>query len=275
MNLRDRIAQDLDRTDQVGPDIARLTAQARSRGKRLALLRRAAATGGTLVALTIGAVLVASPWNNPRAGTEGTVATDPATHATSPSPRPSSPVRAEDETGPATARGAAAALVSALSDVTDSPTSDYVGQGPRAELGDSDYYAQIRLEDDGGPANVEINVQFDGGFIGGCSETMDECRSARLPDGATITSYVLTGDKAPGDIRSVAELVRADGVRVVVAATNSITRPGVGTYVTRPEPSLTGDQIRSIALQEYWNEELPAVFLEAGKTLEPFRAAAS
>lgn len=271
MNLHDRIAQDLDRTDRAGPDIARLTAHARSRGRRLTLLRRAAATGVTLATIAIGGVvLVASPWDDGRSSTEGTVATDP----TDPTD-PTAPVSAEPGTGPATARGAVAALVSALGDVTDAPTSAYVGQDPRAELGDRDYYAQVRLEDDGGPANVEINVQFDGGFSGGCTETMDECRSVRLPGGSTITSYVLTGDKTPGDIRSIAELVRADGVRVVVAATNSITRPGVGTYVTRPEPPLTSDQIRSIAQQDYWDEELPVVFLDAGATLEPFRAAAS
>lgn len=268
MNLHDRIAQDLDRTDRAGPDIARLTARARSRGRRLTLLRRAAATGVTLATIAIGGVvLVASPWDDGRSSTEGTVATDPTD--------PTAPVSAEPGTGPATARGAVAALVSALGDVNDAPTSSYVGQDPRAELGDRDYYAQVRLEDDGGPANVEINVQFDGGFSGGCTETMDECSSTRLPDGATITSYVRTGDKTRGDIRSVAELVRADGVRVVVAATNSITRPGVGTYVTRPEPPLTGDQIRSIAQQDYWDEELPVAFLDAGATLEPFRAAAS
>jgi hypothetical protein len=274
MNLHDRIACDLDRTDRPGPDIARVTAGARAQGRRLTLFRRATAAGGTLAVLAIGGtVLLTTPLGAGSPGTEASVASDP-TPPLDPAPT-SPPMAAGPETEPATGRAAVAALLASIEKVTDAPTTGYYGQDPLPEYDSADYYAQVELDDGEGAANVEINVQFDGGYDGGCLTTMDDCRSQQLPDGGTLTTYMVTGDKSLGDLRSIAELVRPDGVRVVVAATNSVTRPGAPIQITRSAPPLTPNQISGIARENYWNEELPSAFLVAGKELQPFRLATS
>lgn len=275
MNLHDRIAHDLDRTDRPGPDIARITAGARAQGRRLKVLRRATAVGGTLAVLAVGggAILLTTPLGTGSSGVEASVASDP----TAPTdPTQTAPVMTTGpETGPATGRAAVVALLTSIEKITDAPTSGYYGQDPLPEYDSADYYAQVELDDGNGVANVQVNVQFDGGFGGGCVTTMDSCRSQQLPNGATLTTYTVAGDKSPGDTRSIAELVRTDGVRVVVAATNSITRPGSPIQVTRSMPPLTRSQISDIAREDYWNEELPSAFLDAGERLRAFRLATS
>lgn len=280
MNLHDQLARDLARHDATGPDIAALTGAARREGQRLARRRQSASVVGSalLVLVIAGVTLGVDPGEG---GRSDVVAPPVATDGTPPDPSsptvaPSTAAGPGAETGPATARGAVAALISALGEVSGAATSGYYGQDPLPQYDSLDYYAMVQLNDGAGAADVGINVQFlDGVPTGGCPVAAGGCRiEVQSWTGGQFAFYEVTGDKGPEDVRRVVELVRTDGVRVVATSSNSVDRPDGSTELTRSDPPLTYGQLRDIVEQGYWGADLPQSFLRAGQKLEPFKTAA-
>lgn len=273
MDLHDRLAADLERRHPTGPDLAGLTSAARLNGRRLTRRRRLAVVGGALAALAVGAVGIAALPTETGGVPDPPSAADRANEPPTPTPPPTADAR--EETAPATARSAVAALLSAIGEVSDGATGGYFGQAPLPQYDSLDYYAQMLLDDGGGLADVGLNVQLDGGFTAGCAEVVAAgCRSERLPDGGVLAFYEVRDEKTVGEVRRVVELVREDGVRVVASATNTIGPPGEPARVTRTVPPLTYAELRAVVAQDYWGEELPVAFLEAGEGLRPFEVAA-
>lgn len=269
MNLHDQLARDLDRHAPRALDVADLTSAARLGGRRIQRRRRlAGAAGGALAVLAVGGLAWGGVPGDPGGRDGGTeVASDRS--PLDPSAVPDSVV----DTGPATARGAVAALVAALGEVSAAETSGYYGQDPLPEYGDLDYFAMVQLDDGDGAADVGLNVQLDGAAAGGCAAAGPNCRSESQADGGRLSFYEVVGDKGPRDVRRVVELVSADGVRVLASATNGVDRPGGQAEITREAPPLTYGQLRHVVEQDYWGAELPQPFLEAGEELEPFEPA--
>ncbi|KQV16627.1 hypothetical protein [Kitasatospora sp. Root107] len=113
---------------------------------------------------------------------------------------------------------------------------------------DMDGYANFTVKDAKGASLVEINVQ-------------DWRRDLAQPSGSVISGQYANGQaladgsrvvesqegKNPG--RWIVEVLRADGLRVVVAAYNS---GGLQQAATRQTPVLTTEQLRAIALSPEW-----------------------
>jgi hypothetical protein len=91
-----------------------------------------------------------------------------------------------------------------------------------------------------GVSVVGINVQFHGQFVSRCvPEDLQQadCEEATLPNGDKLTTYTETipGQDGMG-VRRVADLLRADGVRIAISATNGFQLPKGGWDITRPQP---------------------------------------
>ena len=154
-------------------------------------------------------------------------------------------------------------------------TSDYFGQPPIApEAGFSgDYYAQLVFDDGAGAGEVGLNVQFGMGFVSTCenSSWAVRCRSRALPGGGRLTTYDEESAAAGGThVRRVADLLRADGVRVVVSASNGFDLSANQYDVRRPEPAFTVEQLAAIVRLDFSGDTLPGRYLEAGEQLRPF-----
>ncbi len=156
-------------------------------------------------------------------------------------------------------------------------TSDYFGQSsgpPEAGVSSGDYYAQLVFDDGAGAGEVGLNVQFDGGFVSTCEESTWAvwCRSRVLPEGGRLTTY---GEESPAaggtHVRRVADLLRPDGVRVVVSASNGFDLSANRYDVRRPEPAFTVAQLVTVVRRGFWGHTLPGRYLEAGEQLRPFR----
>jgi hypothetical protein len=266
---RERLARELDRHPHAALDLDRLVVSARTRGTVVRRRRRAAVTAGVAALLAVGAVGVVSALPEPTTESRQQVADDPTP---TPTPTPSDTPPPAPQDGPATARGAVAALDWAVRQQVAGTTSDYFGQPPEPELEGfgRDYYAQLVFDDGGGAGEVGLNVQFAIGFVGTCENSSwgVDCESRALPGGGRITTY---DDVSGAHVRRVADLHRADGVRVVVSASNGFDLGGNEYDVRRSEPAFTADQLAAVVQAEFWGETLPTRFLEAGERLRPFR----
>ncbi|BFV61047.1 hypothetical protein KCMC57_up61510 [Kitasatospora sp. CMC57] len=122
------------------------------------------------------------------------------------------------------------------------------GLAPADTNTDTDGYANFAINDGKGASLVEINVQ-------------DWRQDLAQPSGSTISGQYANGQVLPDGSRLVesqegqnpghwtAEVLRADGLRVVVIAYNS---GGLGQAATRQTPVLTTEQLKAIALSPEW-----------------------
>ncbi len=269
---REQLARDLDRRSPA-LDVDRLTTGARREGTTLRRRRRLLAVAGTVAALTVGTVGVVATLPDAAPQSRDQVAAGPTT---TPSPPPPPATTTEAPPGPATARGAVAALDWALRQAVPGTTSDYFGQpsNPPQDGSSGDYYAQLVFDDGAGAGEVGLNVQFDGGFVSSCEESTwaVRCRSRALPGGGRLTTYDEESPAAGGThVRRVADLLRPDGVRVVVSASNGFDLSANRYDVRRPEPAFTVAQLAAVVRRGFWGHTLPGRYLEAGEQLRPFR----
>lgn len=143
--------------------------------------------------------------------------------------------------------------------------------------------------DDGG-GRVEVGVSYSSatpGDLGPCHDpdpSQVSCTAQSLPDGSRLylSEYVGDVEPRPGDVwqwpallRS-AYFIRADGRLVIVDVRNNLAP---GTYYgapklppTRPDLSLTRDQLAAIAQSPLWQDTVPISIAEAGRRL-PLRGA--
>ena len=270
---RDQLARDLDER-AVPLDVDRLAATARHEGGALRRRRRLATAAGSVAVLAVVAAGVTAALPD-GSRSSGPLAADP----TSPTATPSAVTPPASEPGAATARGAVAALDWALQEELGGTTSDYFGQPPSGLPGfGHDYYAQLVFDDGGGVGEVGLNVQFGMDFVSTCANSswVVRCSSRALPGGGRLTTYDEESPAAGGPhIRRVADLRRADGVRVVVSASNGFDLSANRYDVRRAEPAFTTEQLAAVVQHAFWGDTLPARFLEAGEQLEPFREESS
>ncbi|MDI2130805.1 hypothetical protein [Yinghuangia seranimata] len=113
------------------------------------------------------------------------------------------------------------------------------------------------IADDGrGESDVEINVQNGMGNVAGdltscATRGLDAkaCTVTTLPDGSTLVLIKQLNEKGGKAVVWTADMVTTAGFRVVVSAVNA---PGQAAPVSRPEPLLSLDQLKTIALDPRW-----------------------
>ena len=263
MNLHEHLTDTLDRIDETGPDLARMTAVARRRGTGLRRRRTAGITvAASVAALALtGSVLAAV---SGQGGTGTNVANDGEAPSSLVTPDLTGP------TAPTTGQAAALALHWAVDRERTGSAFDLKGQHSDTS---GDYYAQIRWQDaDGlGDSEVGLNVQHGRGMHATCDDPDQlDCSRTRLPDGSRLTTYTQVSDVpgGPGTSR-VADLLRPDRIRVVAISTNGFEVNGEGGAWdrTRPAPPLDVDDLTAIATLPMWGDELPVAFVDAGRTL--------
>ncbi|CAB4720694.1 unannotated protein [freshwater metagenome] len=182
---------------------------------------------------------------------------------------------------PATARGVAAALTWAVAEQRDGSAGDHRGQtgepypvrrsdyrGPGDAPIDfrTDFYGELQWRDaDGlGVSVVQINLQFDRTDDPGCEAGLASCETTTLPDGSLLSASTSTRESEDGTgIQRTVDLLRPDGVRIAVSATNGFDLAGGDWDVTRPEPPLTLAQLQQIAELDFWGATLPQSFVLA------------
>ncbi|WP_438293173.1 hypothetical protein [Streptomyces sp. HUAS TT7] len=119
------------------------------------------------------------------------------------------------------------------------------GRGLKAvERGGQDGYAFVVVDDGRGKSLVQINVQT------GMSDVRPEGTTSTLPDGTVIGLAKKSGEKGGAGVAMwIADTVRPDGFRVVISAFNTGNQ---NKEATRPEPALTLDELKKIALDPRW-----------------------
>lgn len=252
MNITDHLRQAVESSDAEHLDLHRLARVARHQGMRARRRRRGSVVLGA--AVVVGLVALGSTALSGRdADRAGGVQV-----ATTPS--------APTGSLPFTGRAVAAALRSAVSDAAQGRAGAFAGQAG------SEAYAQLDWTDaDGrGVSVIGVNVQPGMDFVSSCGATELHC-TRTVTGGATLTTYEEHTPVAAGvGIRRVADLLRADGTRIVVSATNGYDLPSNRWDVTRPQPPLDTAQLTRIASLPWWGPELPAHFLEQGRQLAPY-----
>lgn len=267
MNLHDRMQQAVEHAD---PDLDRLGRVARVQGTRLRRRRQGlvllgAAAVVSAVALGAGVLQAQDVVQRPGAGVPQ-IASDPV--SASPTAEPSLDLSIE---GPASGRGVTAALRHAISSVEDGSASQFAGQGGSGR-GD-DFYGELAWTDDGpGVSVVGVNVQPGMDFASTCTSYVVNCTSEAQAGGGRLTTYEERTPVAAGvGVRWVADLLRADGTRVVASSTNGYDLPSNRWDVTRPLPALTFAQLTQIIRQPWWGGELPQYFLDRGEELDGYQ----
>ncbi len=280
MNLtpHDHMARALDEHPHALPDLDRLVTGSRAAGARSRRRRRAGAAGVLAAAVAIGAVGVTiGSGSDPDPARTGVTAagSQPAAPSTTPSTPPTPPGPATS--GPATARGLTAALEWAVDQESDGTASDYEGQQTTIPgVGGTDagfWLGAFTFQDGAGASEVSVNVVAPGGIapLSTCRPDSRDCQVDELPGGGTIKSSQ-DRTSTPDGVGKRASLTyaRPDGVTVSLSATNGLVFPASRWDLTRDEPALTTEQLRRIALLDFWGTELPQGFLDAGRDLEPF-----
>ena len=269
MKLHEHMDQALDRLQPGDPDLGQLAAGARARGLSRRRRRSAAlAAGAVLTTVALAGILGSS-----LSGDGDRQAPHAAGQRSSSAPTTSA--TAGDGLVPATHRGIAAALADAVAQERQGEASDFAGQGGELK-NDNNFYAELHWHDaDGaGVSVVGINVQVHGKFVSRCNPQdpqQADCQEATLPNGDKLTTYTETTPGQDGmGVRRVADLLRADGVRIAISATNGFQLPKGGWHVTRPQPPLTTDQLVTIAKLGVWGDRLPQSLVEAGAALSPY-----
>lgn len=258
-------------TEDVVVDVVGLTRAARSEGRTIRRRRRVATASGVVaVAAVVALVPVAASLVAPDDDVRR-----PDASTASDTGAPAQPEEAAAPV-PLDGRATAALLRVTVEEVADGGADAFAGQGgPGAASRDT--YAELVLApaDRLGAGVVGVNVQ-DVAILDGeprtCLGFMLDCTVTRLPGGDVLRIYRDAPDSPDGaDVRRVAELLAPSrGVRVVVSATNGFDQGGNRWDVTRPQPVLTADQLRTVVLDERWAFEVPAEYAELGAALAPY-----
>ncbi|GAW51899.1 MULTISPECIES: hypothetical protein [unclassified Nocardioides] len=259
MNLHEHLTATLDRVDETGPDLVRLTAVARRRGTGLRRRRTtglAAAASVAVLAMTGGVVVAISGPD----GTGPSIATEPV--------RPD----LGGATAPTTGESAALALQWTVGQQRPGSASDLAGQ---LSATSGDYYVEIHWDDADalGASVVGLNVQHGRGMHATCDDPEHlGCRATRLSDGSELTTYEERADVPGGPAtRRVADLLRPDRIRIVASSTDGVDAEDGSWDRTRPTPPLSLADLTSIVRRPMWGDELPVAFVDAGQGLEPYR----
>ncbi|MET9501069.1 hypothetical protein ABZY42_04915 [Streptomyces sp. NPDC006622] len=232
-------------------DRAALAASGRERGRRLRLRRRAAIAGGAagLALVGVGGALLVSSGEDdtPR---HGSVA---ATGSGTPDA-----VSADD-------------MVRTLTELL--PRGKVTRGEARGTDGALPPLAQVVFDDGEGPGSVSLVVDRVGGgesfdpasVVTPCPDTelpgagLDSCVTQTLPDGSVVT--LIQGYEYPdrrADTKAwSADLVTPAGQRVGVSEWNSAAEKG--KPVSRPEPPLTIEQLKTLAAAKEWRRVADAL----------------
>lgn len=121
-----------------------------------------------------------------------------------------------------------------------------------ADKGGDGEYAFVVVDDGKGKSLVEINVQTNMGDVAG--DLFGSGNVTTLPDGRKVKLTQQPGEKGgAGVVWWNVDTMTPEGFRVVVSAFNAGTQREAAT---RPEPALTMEQLKTIALSPKW-EKLP------------------
>ncbi|MEZ0094951.1 hypothetical protein [Streptacidiphilus sp. EB129] len=111
-----------------------------------------------------------------------------------------------------------------------------------------DGFADVLLNDGQGPGLFQVNVQR---WKAGGTQP-DYTGATVLPDGSKLILRQEGSEKGgSGAVQRIADLMRPDGLRVVVMEFNA---PSQGTAATRTDPVLTLDQLRTLVTSKLWEE---------------------
>lgn len=266
MNLHDHLSDTLDRIDEAGPDLDRLTTTARTRGTRLRRRR----TTGFAVAASVAALALTGGIVAGLSGSDGSavpVASDPGSAG--------APVVSPDLGGPraaTTGQSAVLALEWAVDQQRPGVATQLAGQ---LSSSSGDYYVEFHWADaDGlGDSLVGVNVQHGRGMhVDGCADITTWCSVRTLPDGSKVTEYD-ERDNVPDGVgrRRVVDVFRPDHVRVVATSSNGFEQAGGVWDLTRPAPPLTFEDLKAIVQQPIWGDTMPVAFVDAGASLEDYQ----
>ena len=225
--------------EDTAPDLERISTAARSRG--LAIRRRRQALSVVGAALAVAVIVVGAQQLSGPVGSGVTPAGQPSATPTAPE---SSPAPQPGRRVPMTGRMVAAALWEAVHEqIRPSGGDTFQGQSS-----DNEAYAEMRFRplDLGGYSLVGINVQpgFANEEIYRCTDSQVDCRIVHPYRGATLMTYEDHTRTPHGTgIRRVADLLRADGVRVVASSANGRELSGNRWDITRDKPPLSYTQL--------------------------------
>ncbi|MFJ3504127.1 hypothetical protein [Streptomyces sp. NPDC090135] len=115
--------------------------------------------------------------------------------------------------------------------------------------GGQDGYGYVVVDDGGGRSFVEINVQTGMRDVAG---HLTSTGATTLPDGRLVGVVQEAAEKGgTGVVSWTVDTVTPEGFRVVVTALNS---DGYRAPATRPEPALTVERLKTIALSPKWRK---------------------
>lgn len=246
------------------PDLDALTAAARRRGLSIRRRRQALGTLGAVAAIAVVAV-GATQLQGTADGRE---------------PAASLPTTLAPASGtvPATGEATTAGLRDLLDEMAGGRAAQFAGQDSTES---QDSYGELRWFPADGSGFSDVGLNLQPGFadrpvtladvrhtkIYRCESWQVACSVTRR-DGATLMTYEEVRPTAAGNgIRVTADLLRADGVRVVASATNGADLPANKWRISRPRPALSAEQLTSIVSEPWWGPRLPAQLGQEGKQL--------
>lgn len=256
-----------DAVRETHPDLDALVDRARRRG--LGIRRRRQSLSLVGAALAVTGIVAGSFQLGGDPGTDGMVTTTPTT-APSVSATPTPDVGRQV---PMTGRSVAAGLRQAVHDAVGpfhNGVGDFKGQSSSDEA-----YAELHYDpsDHGGFSLVGLNVQpgFAEKEIYRCKDWQVDCRVLHPTEGATLMTYEEHSQTPEGlGIRVVADLLRADGVRVVASSSNGEEVPANHWNLTRDRPPLTATQLYLVVSEPWWGPTMDERFADAGTRLTPY-----
>lgn len=259
--------------DGVGPDLGPLVAGAAKQGRSLRRRRQAgmAASVAAVAALAVGGTLLLSP-----GGATATVL-PPAAGGVPAGATPIAGTGASAGKVALTGQATVLGLIDALPAGT--PLKEFGGQTAVTRQKWTQTYGQATFDDGKGKVRIGVNVQapfltpgqFDDFYD--CAKrakgAQASCSVSKLPDGSTL----LLADDARlggGKIERVADLLRADGTRVLAFTFNYEDFGRAGAKL-RDAPPLTLDQLKAVVTSAELTEWVPADFLtRAAQTVTPY-----
>jgi hypothetical protein len=238
------------------PDLDALTQAARRRGLSIRRRRQALSTLGAVAAVAV--IAVGSTQLRGSADSSRPAATAPTTPA--PTTQASGTTRLSGE---ATAAG----LRDLLGEVVQGRATSFAGQDSTVSY---DSYGELRWfpADGSGFSDVGLNVQP--GFesrIYHCQAWQVACTVTRSGGAKLMTFEEVTEVAGGKGIRVTADLLRADGVRVVASATNGAELPANKWHITRARPAFTAQELALVVGQSWWGPRLPAELQREGAAL--------
>jgi len=90
----------------------------------------------------------------------------------------------------------------------------------------------------------------DPGVMVTCSEEADDCATTTLPDGSTLSIWVMRLQD-PGGITYEANLARPDGTTLIMHVSNQADPKGAGE-IYGPQPPFTTDELKAIITSDRW-----------------------